>query len=309
MSKQKWSRREMLVGAGATLGGASLLASTAQANDGFTFLHITDTHIQPELGAKDGVRKAFDAVRNLPEKPAFALMGGDIVMDANLVNRARAELIYDLWEEAAASLKMPLYYTIGNHDAFAIGGESKLSKDDPDFGKKWWQKRLKLTNRFNSFEYQGWKFILLDSVQLEDTGKWWGELDTEQITYLDDLLRKTERAQPIVMLTHIPIMTIHGLYTNGTTDAMSSGTIVKNGKQLKELIQGRNVKAVLQGHTHVVEECDYLGTRYITTGAVCGEWWKGPRLGVHPEGFAVITVKGNDLNYRYVPYGWKAVSV
>jgi len=60
----------------------------------------------------------------------------------------------------------------------------------------------------------------------------------------------------------------------------------------------------LQGHTHVVEECTYMGTQYITGGAVCGDWWKGKRLGRHPEGFGVVTVQNDSLTYRYVPYGW-----
>jgi len=44
--------------------------------------------------------------------------------------------------------------------------------------------------------------------------------------------------------------------------------------------------------------------RYITGGAICGDWWKGKRLGVHPEGFSVVSVSGDDLTWRYVPYGW-----
>lgn len=308
LTEKNTSRRDLLIGTG-VVALSTLLSTTADAKkDGFSFVHLTDTHIQPELGAKQGVKKAFDAVRALPQKPDFALIGGDLVMDANLVDRKRCELIYDMWQEAADSLKMPLYYSIGNHDAFAIGGESKLGADNPDYGKKWWQKRLGLKQRFASFDHKGWRFITLDSVQVDNTGKWWGEIDAEQMTWLDTLLRGTEKTQPIVVLTHVPLLTIHGLYVNGTTEAMTSGTIVKNGKEFKEMIQGRNVKAVLQGHTHVVEECDYLGTRYITTGAVSGEWWKGPRLGVHPEGFGVVTVTGSDFNYRYVPYGWKTVA-
>ena len=312
------NRRQILLGLGATVAGCALPKTPADAKDqpkinsveksDFSFVHITDTHIQPELGARDGVKKAFDTIAALPEKPQFALVGGDLVMDANAVDRKRAELIYDLWQEAADQLKLPLHYSIGNHDAFATSGESKLSGDDPEFGKKWWQKRLKLENRYSVFETNGWKFITLDSVQIDNDGKWWGELDAEQMNWLGDIFRKTDDKQPVVVLTHVPIMTIVGLYTEGTTTALSSGTIVKNGKQFKEMIQGKNVKAVLQGHTHVVEECAYLGTRYITGGAVCGDWWKGLRLGVHPEGFGLVTAHGSDLAYRYVPYGWKARS-
>ncbi|MDX1931166.1 MAG: metallophosphoesterase [Capsulimonadales bacterium] len=305
MSQTKLDRRRLIAGMATTLVAPAWIPQRSEAQSSFSFVHITDTHIQPELRAKEGVRKAFDAIRVLPEKPEFALVGGDIVMDVNVTDRKRAEGIYDLWQEAAASLGIPVHYSVGNHDAFALGGPEKLPENHPDFGKKWWMKRLGLSERFGSFEKHGWRFVMLDSVRIDGDGNWWGELDSEQLTWLDDLLRKSGD-QPMVFLTHIPLMTIHGLYTGGTTQAMTAGTIVKNGKAVQEMIRGKNVKAVLQGHTHVVEECAYLGTRYITGGAVCGEWWKGPRLGVHPEGFGVVTVRGNELTYRYVSYGWKA---
>ena len=296
------SRRNLILGATALLLPPP---PTDAASEDFSFVHITDTHIQPELGATDGVKKAFEAIRALPEKPAFALMGGDLVMDANAVDRMRAEQVYDLWRNAAAFLKIPFHYSVGNHDVYAISGKNKIPSDDPAYGKKWWLTQLGLTNRYSSFDFRGWRFVTLDSLQIDEKGDWRGELDAEQIAWLDALLRKTDKKTPMVFLTHIPLMTFFGLYNVGTTKAMSDGTIVANGKQFQEMIQGRNVKAVLQGHTHVVEECIYLGTRYITGGAVCGDWWKGPRLGVHPEGFGVITVRGDDLSYRYQTYGWK----
>jgi 3',5'-cyclic-AMP phosphodiesterase len=304
------SRRRLLVGAGASLAvGAAARPALAGAADSFSFVHLTDTHIQPELGAKEGVAKAFAAVRALKEKPAFALVGGDIVMDTAYADRKRSELQYALWREAAASLKMPVYYSVGNHDVYAIGGDNRVATDDPEYGKKWWLKRLGLANRYGSFEYGGWKFITLDSVQSDAEGKWWGELDAEQVTWLDDTLRKTDRKQPLVFLTHIPLMTVFGQYTQGTTAALGEGMIVKNGKQFVEMTTGYNVQAVFQGHTHVVEECVYRGARFITGGAVCGDWWKGKRLGIHPEGFTVATVKGGQLTHRYVAYGWEPRSV
>lgn len=309
-----FTRRDLLAGGIALATGSTLLSSVAaEANQGsakkgkkFSFVHITDTHIQPELGATEGVKKAFDAIRALPEKPAFALIGGDLVMDASMVDRKRTDLVYDLWSKAAAELAIPLHYTVGNHDVYAIGGAAPVAASDPEFGKGLWQKRLGLKNRYDTFDFGGWRFVTLDSLGVAEGGNWWGEIDAEQMRWLDDLLRKTGKEQPVVCLTHIPVLTMFGLYTEGTTKPLTDKTIVRNGKEFSELIRPYNVKAVFQGHTHVVEQCDYLGTHYITGGAVCGEWWKGPRLGVHPEGFTVVTVDGNDLSYRYVAYGWKA---
>jgi 3',5'-cyclic AMP phosphodiesterase CpdA len=299
----KLTRRALLqAGLGAAVG------STAEAQPDtptFTFVHITDTHIQPELGARAGVNKAFAAIRDLRPRPAFALIGGDLVMDAARVERRRADALFDLWAEAAARLEIPVYYSIGNHDLFDTRVPHR-HPEDPDFGKTMWQRRLGLARRFASFDYQGWRFVTLDSCGILPDGRWEGVLDDEQLRWLDDLLRKTPRAMPLVFLTHFPLLTLFGQYTKGTTSALDAGMVVRNGKTFHEMIQRHRVRAVFQGHTHVVEECTYLGTHYITGGSVCGDWWKGPRLRVHPEGFVVASVRGDELSWLYQPYGWKA---
>ncbi len=305
------SRRQLLRSGLALAAGAGALKieTVAQAAaPSFTFVHITDTHIQPELGAQIGVSKAFDAIAALPTRPDFALVGGDLVMDAALVTRDRADKVYGMWREAASKLHFPLHYSVGNHDLCGLKEADAARASDPDYGKGLWKKRLGLERAYSTFDHQGWRFVTLDSTGITPEGSWEGVLDAAQITWLDDLLRHTPHSMPMIFLTHFPIFTIFSQYTEATTSALPAGMVVKNGRTFKEMIQNHNVKAVFQGHTHVVEECTYLGTRYITGGAVCGDWWKGKRLGVHPEGFVVAQVTGDTLTWRYVPYGWTARS-
>ncbi|MBB6052630.1 metallophosphoesterase family protein [Armatimonas rosea] len=267
---------------------------------GFKFVHLTDTHIQPELKASEGVKKAIEAIRK--SRPAFCLHGGDVVMDAAAVDRARAEQVYDLWGEASSNLGVPVHYACGNHDVFALTGPEQ-GKRDTD--KQYWQRRVFQSERFKTFDQENWRFVVLDVVQTE-RDRWWAELDTEQLKWLDDLLRKTDKRQPLVFLTHVPLFTAINQFTSGTTVAVKDTQIVKNAKTFFELTERHNVKAVFQGHTHVVEEVVYNDVHYITGGAVCGDWWKGPRLGRHPEGFIEAEAKGEELKWRYIPYGWKA---
>src|SRR5207249_3795623 len=98
----------------------------------------------------------------------------------------------------------------------------------------------------------------LDSVGITAQNKWEGVLDDRQLRWLDDLLRQTPRSMPVVFLTHFPIFTIFIQYYKETTSPTPPELVVKNGKVFKEMIQGYNVRAVFQGHTHVVEECTYL---------------------------------------------------
>jgi 3',5'-cyclic-AMP phosphodiesterase len=81
---------------------------------------------------------------------------------------------------------------------------------------------------------------------------------------------------------------------------------VANAPQVIGEFEGHNVIAVLQGHTHVNEMVDYKNTKYITSGAVCGNWWHGPRMGF-PEGFTVVSVREGKINTRYETYGFKSV--
>ena len=54
--------------------------------------------------------------------------------------------------------------------------------------------------------------------------------------------------------------------------------------------EGHNVVAVLQGHLHVNEVVVLKNTQYILSGAVCGNWWRGVRMGF-PEGFTVVSAR------------------
>jgi hypothetical protein len=55
----------------------------------------------------------------------------------------------------------------------------------------------------------------------------------------------------------------------------------------------------------VREVVEYGGCRYITPGAVCGNWWKGAFKG-SPEGFAVLKVRGAEIACEFRSYGWQA---
>ena len=72
-------------------------------------------------------------------------------------------------------------------------------------------------------------------------------------------------------------------------------------------IETANVLAVLQGHTHVNEVVAYKNTQYITSGAVCGNWWHGARLGT-PEGFTVVSLREGKITTRYETYGFRSVA-
>ncbi|MGD2031767.1 MAG: calcineurin-like phosphoesterase C-terminal domain-containing protein, partial [Gammaproteobacteria bacterium] len=71
------------------------------------------------------------------------------------------------------------------------------------------------------------------------------------------------------------------------------------------LFESHNLLLVLQGHLHVSELIRWGGTTFVTGGAVSGKWWRGSWHGT-PEGFTVLTLRGERIDWEYVTYGWKA---
>jgi Icc protein len=274
-------------------------AAVAGARD-FTFVHFTDTHIQPEKKAAAGCRDCFEAINRV--KPDFALSGGDLVFDSNETTKKRAIDLFDLYGETVKRLHMPVHTVPGNHDVVGLSNKSGMEASDPLYGKRVFEDRI--GKRYQSFDHKGWHFVLLDSIGITEDRGFVGKIDDEQLTWLKTDLEKAGRATPIVMLTHVPLVSAV-LQIVPDPWKTAATYLVQNSGAVLEIMKGHNVKAVLQGHTHIRETVLYNGCQFITSGAVCGNWWKGPRVG-HPEGFGVLMVRGGNLAWRYETYGFQA---
>jgi Icc protein len=291
------TRRELLTSAAAFAVMPSVIAEPAQPS--FSFVHYTDVHIEPELHAGSGSAMCFDKINTL--KPDFSLCGGDLVFDSNATTRQRGLDVWKLYADTARRLAMPVHTIPGNHDVFGLSTSSGIPATDPLYGKKMFEDRI--GPRYSAFEHKGWHFLLLDSIGIKDHD-YYGFLDVEQLAWLRSQLAAIGTRAPIVVMTHIPIVT-GALQIVPDAITLAPYYLVTNSPAFLALIEPYNVKVVLQGHTHIREEVVYKGVRYITSGAVCGNWWKGLRLG-HPEGFAVLTVTGDTIAWRYETYGFHA---
>ena len=150
---------------------------------------------------------------------------------------------------------------------------------------------------------------VLDSIAVHprEERSYHGEIDAQQMAWLADTLESAGADMPIIVSTHIPILTAFWSILRGNEEPPPSSVVTANAKDVIDLLHPYNVKAVLQGHTHVREIIDYHGCKYITSGAVCGDWWKGLRLG-HPEGYALISLKDGEVHWKYQTYGFEAVA-
>jgi Icc protein len=300
------SRRKFLkslAAAGAAMALPRLAASNQPPPGSFDFVFFTDTHIQPELDAAHGCDMCFRKIAST--NPEFAIMGGDHVYDAFGVNKARAGMIYDLYKRTEQSLGMPLHHTIGNHDIFGVLARSGIAPTDPAYGKKMYQDRMGQT--FYSFDHKGYHFVVLDSIQPTDDRMWEARVDEEQLHWLRGDLKRVGARMPVIVTIHCPLVTAFATYAQVVTAGRKYNTMtVTNAPEVLEAFEDANVLAVLQGHTHINEAVAYKNTQYITGGAVCGNWWHGPRLGT-PEGFTVVILRDGKINTRYETYSFRSV--
>lgn len=267
--------------------------------DSFSIAFLTDIHIQPEENAVAGFTQALDLVNKL--NPDFILTGGDLIMDALRQSYGRADSLYNLYQEVIKKSNMPVYNTMGNHEIYGIYKRSSADPANPEYGELMFEKRL--GKSYYAFDHKGWKFIIINSIEDTKKGKYVGQIDTAQISWIKSELKNTSPSTPIVISTHIPFITAYTQKYGGSTLPNDSSLVVCNSKEVIDLFNGYNLKLVLQGHLHTVEDIYIDGIHFITGGAVSAGWWKGPNRGFE-EGFMYITFGKNDFRWRYVDYGW-----
>jgi len=266
----------------------------------FTFAFMTDIHLTYERNAVAGFSQAIKSVNEL--KPDFVITGGDLVMDALAQRYTMADSLYNLYKSTSSGFKMPVFTTMGNHEIYGIYTKSGADPQNPEYGEKMFEKRFGYP--YTSFDHKGWKFMILNSV--EDTGKdrYIGRIDDAQIEWIKKELASTDKETPIVLSTHIPFITANTQKYVGTTVANDSSAVIYNGKEVLDLFNEYNLKLVLQGHLHSLEDIYIDGIHFITGGAVSSGWWNGPVNGTE-EGYLLLTAGKNDISWKYIDYGWE----
>lgn len=270
-----------------------------RVDSSFSFVFMTDIHLQPEKDAVTGFKKAVDNINVL--KPDFVISGGDLIMDALGQKYTRADSLYNLYQETASLLEMPLYNTMGNHEIFGIYKSSDAQISDPEYGEKMFEQRI--GKSYYSFDHKGWKFFVINSIEITDNKGYTGLVDSIQFEWIKKELELTDPSTPIVISTHMPFITAFTQKYYGSTIPNGESLVVANSKEVIDLFSDHNLKLVLQGHLHTMEDIYIDGIHFITGGAVSGAWWTGPNQG-YEEGFILVKSEGSQFTWEYVDYGW-----
>lgn len=273
----------------------------ADEKSDFRFVFMTDIHIQPELKADEGFKVAIQKVNSL--KPDFVITGGDLIMDALKQPHERATQLYELYKKMSQHFEMPVYNTIGNHEHFGLYIESGISPEHPEYGKAMYRKYLGNGTTYSAFDHKNWHFILLDAVGFTPERHYIGEVDSLQLLWLAEDLKKVEKSTPIVVSLHIPLISVWEQVQKGGTAPLGPGSVVTNSKEVLDLFKDHNLVLVLQGHLHIIEEIIFRNTHFITGGAVSGGWWKDSYHDF-PMGFVVVDVKDGKFSWHYETFEW-----
>lgn len=264
----------------------------------FSFLFLTDLHLQHERNAYQAFQIAIDTINQL--QADFVLTGGDLVFDVLRGNFNRSDSLFSLYKTAVSAINKPIYHCIGNHELFGIYEESDIGPEHPDY--KYGMFRRHLGDTYYSFDHKGWHFIVLNSLDEKDQ-KYIGYIDEVQKAWLIHDLEKTGPETPMVVVSHMPFISVQ------RQKYPSSGSIqdswITNRNEIIEIFDKFNVRLVLQGHLHWLEDLHIENkTRYITGGAVAGRpSWRGDSTRIK-EGFLHFHVQGEEISWKYIEYGW-----
>lgn len=147
--------------------------------------------------------------------------------------------------------------------------------------------------------------MILDGIGTDRGRTYYGGIDEEQIEWIKSDLEKLDKQTPIAISTHIPFITTQTQLVHGSLAPNGEGSVINNGKEVLALFQEHNLRLVLQGHLHFLEDINVADRiHFITGGAVSAAWWKGPR-GYVEEGFLLLHVKGEEADWEYVDFGWE----
>ena len=238
----------------------------------FSFVFINDVHLSPGKGV-DGFEKAINYINKL--NPDFVISCGDLVMDVNDQTETAADSLFDLYIKTSKQIKSAIYTGIGNHDIFGISLKQGITPDHPMFGKKMFEKKIGKT--YQTFAHKGWRFFILDDIDISISKKYRGYVDSLQMEWIKNELKTINPQTPIIIALHMPLVSVLNQVERGGTAANSDASAVSNSRKLLDLFKGYNLKLVLQGHQHVYEDILFQNIRFITGGALSG--WKWNALG------------------------------
>ncbi len=290
---------------------AASAAASGAPQRSVRFAHFTDSHVFHGRNAAQGLAAAIKHVHTLQDRPEFILNGGDAIDDALEVDREAVEKQWTLWHAAWKEHgSLPVRHCLGNHDVWGWNkAKSKTTGNETGWGKQVALEQLRLEKSYYEFDAGGWRFFVLDSMTFDEETAYRGELDQAQFAWLTAQLKATPAEMPVLIVSHIPILTVGAVVFTAELRQYQQVTRMLSHRDAREVLdllrQYPNVKLCLSGHTHQTEKVSFGPIDFVNSGAVCGYWWKG-NFDHTDEGYNVVDLFDNgSYKTEYVSYGWE----
>jgi len=224
----------------------------------FSFVYLPDIHLQPDSAVLAGFEQLVKQINKL--RPDFVLTGGDMIYTAKNASDKKAEILFDLMDKEFKRFRMPVYLTMGNHENVGITEESGIDKTNPMWGKNMYESRY--TKRYYTFEYNGWKFFILDGIKILEKEKNYTQgVDSVQMEWIRKELAATDKSVPVIISIHSPLINPHAI-SSSDSQALSA-----NSAALLDLFMDYNLRMVLEGHTHLYMDLFFKGVSYVSGGS------------------------------------------
>ena len=265
-------------------------------------IFYTDVHARTEWETPQAMFIAADAINT--REVDLVIAGGDLITDGFEATAIDVAPRWDAYIKMHKAIHADVYPAIGNHDL--VGADPRDGSPPAPNPRSVYLERMGLPRTYYSFNAVGYHFIILDSIEITgDDYRYQGLIWPEEFEWLKRDLAGVNPGTPIVVATHIPLLTSFYAATEGATYTAKRNRVIINNRDVLKLFESHNVVLVLQGHLHVRELIEWQNTSFIVGGAVCAKWWRGPYYGTE-EGFNILTLNNNRVEWEYIDYGWTA---
>lgn len=263
----------------------------------FSFVFMTDVHIRPDSAVVAAFNRLVDTVNKLDVD--FVISGGDQVFDVMRGNRAKGDSLFTLYKTLSSRIKVPVHNTVGNHELFAIYPESMEDSTHADY--KYGMFKRYFGDTYYAFDHKGWHFIVLNALDVAGQ-KYFGQIGEDQLRWLQRDLAGVSPETPIVVTLHIPLITAFNQVYPRPDQNNDAGPAIVDRDALLAVFKKHNLRLVLQGHLHWLEDLNVENrTHFITGGSVAGRpTWRGTNFG--PRGFLLFDVKEEGFKWKYIGF-------
>jgi 3',5'-cyclic AMP phosphodiesterase CpdA len=293
MSRRGFVKAAALTGAAAC--STSIASTAVTVREALRLVFFADVHARSGRRIPQLLARAARAVNH--QCPELVIAGGDLISEGFESEPVTAARHWQTYLQMHQAIEAPVEPVLGNHDLVAARPVRGQPSPDP---RQVFRHHFGLSSTFRSFDANGYHIILLDTIEVSSAGEppYTGRVDGEQLRWLEADLARIDSGQPIIIVSHMPLMTAFYQATAGATTAALVDRVVVNSRQVLQLFEGHNLVLVLQGHLHVNELLRWQSTTFITGGALCGGWWSGPWHGTE-AGFGVVTLRRHQVDWEY----------